>query len=102
MPDHGQVMGDKKIGQIKFFLKVFQKVDDLGLDGDIQGRDRLVADDKTRLDRQGPGHPDPLPLPAAEFMGIAIPHGRIQTHHLEQIRGLVPIFGPAPGHIMDN
>ena len=35
-------------------------------------------------------------------MGIAISHGRIQAHHPEQVRGLVAIFVPAPGHTMDH
>jgi hypothetical protein len=49
--DYGEIMGDKEIGEIKLSLKVFQEVDDLCLDRDIERRDGFVADDKT-----GPDH----------------------------------------------
>ena len=70
MADHGQVMGDKKIGQTQLFLQLAKQVDDLGLDGHVQGRDRLVTDDKLRLHSQSPGNSDPLTLAAGKFMGI--------------------------------
>ena len=45
VPHHRQIMGDEQIGQAQLLLQVLQQVDDLALDGDIERRYRLVADD---------------------------------------------------------
>jgi len=66
--DHAQVVGDEQIGQTQLVLQVLQQVDDPGLDGDIQGRDRLVADDKLWIGGQSAGDADALPLPAGELV----------------------------------
>jgi hypothetical protein len=39
-------MGDEKISEIELFLQVLEEIEDLGLDGDIQGGDWLIADDQ--------------------------------------------------------
>lgn len=39
-------MGDKKVGQSEFFLKVFQQIEYLGLNGSVERRHRLIADQK--------------------------------------------------------
>src|SRR4030067_585272 len=65
---HAQVVGNEQVGQAELSLQVFQQVDYLGLDGDIQGRDRLAADDKLRIGGQGSGDTDALALPAGEFV----------------------------------
>ena len=62
--DHRQVVGDEKVCQVELLLEVFQKVDDLRLDRDVESGDRLVADDEQRLDRQRPRDADALPLTA--------------------------------------
>ena len=51
VPDHGQVMGNEKIGQVELLLKILQQVDDLRLDGNVKGRHRLITNDKLRLNR---------------------------------------------------
>src|SRR5205814_8491674 len=70
--DDGQVVGDEQVGQLELRLQVFQQVDDLGLDGDVEGGDRLVADDERRLHGECPRDANPLPLAAGELVGIAI------------------------------
>ena len=47
-------------------FKRLQQVQHLRLHGDIQRRDRLVGDNQARVQRQGAGDADALPLPAAE------------------------------------
>ncbi len=42
MLDDTQIMGDKQIGQSEFFLQIFQQVDNLGLNGNVQGRNGFV------------------------------------------------------------
>ena len=70
--DHGEVVRHKEIGEAIALLQVSQQIDDLGLDGDIQGRDRLVAHHKRRLHGQGPGNANPLALPAGELVRVAL------------------------------
>ena len=65
--DDAEVVGDEDVGQPVPLLQVLQEVEHLRLDRDVERRDRLVEQEQRRLDRQGPGDPDPLPLPAAEL-----------------------------------
>ena len=46
-------------------------VDDLGADRDVEGADRLVADDQLRVEGERAGDADALALPAGESVGIA-------------------------------
>ena len=41
---NAEVMGNKQVGEVHLFLKLSQQIDDLGLDGYIQGRNRFIAD----------------------------------------------------------
>ena len=52
-------------------LQIAQQIDDLGLYGNIQRGNRLVAHDKARVDDQSAGYADTLPLAAGKFMRIA-------------------------------
>ena len=54
---HGQVVGDKKVSQAEFLLQVFQQVDHLRLDGNIQGGDGLIADDQIRVEARARATP---------------------------------------------
>ena len=57
---------------MKLLLQVFEKINNLRLNGYIQGRNGLIADNQGRIYAQCPCHSHPLPLSAAEFMGITI------------------------------
>ena len=48
-----------------------EQVDDLRLDRHVERRDRLVADDEPRLDRERARDADPLALAAGELVRIA-------------------------------
>lgn len=82
--DDGEVVGDEKIGEMMFQLEVLKKIDDLGLDRDIQGAYGLIADDELWFDGDGSGNPDPLTLATAEFMGITPGVGGIKADVSEQ------------------
>ncbi len=77
--DDGEIVGNEKVGEVKFFLEVHQKVDDLGLDRNIEGTDRFVTDDELRFDGEGAGNADTLALASAEFMGEAAGVGRVEA-----------------------
>ena len=81
--DHGEVVGDEDERQVHFALQVEQQVDDLGLDGDVQGGHRLVADNELGLECDGPGDADALALAAGEFVGEAIRGGGVQAYPFE-------------------
>jgi hypothetical protein len=93
-PDHREVVGDEEVGQLVALPQVRQQVDDLGLDGDVQGRDGLVADQELRLERQGPGDADPLPLPPGELVGVAAHGVGPHPHHPEKLLHPLLPLGP--------
>ena len=64
MLDNAEIVGDKEVSQVVFLLKILEQVDDLGLDGEIEGRDRFVGDYQARLYSQGAGDADALTLAA--------------------------------------
>ena len=86
MPDHRQVVRDKEIRQVQFLLQVFQQVDHLRLDRDVERRNRLVADYQLRLQRQRARHADPLPLTAGKFMRITVHKRGVQPDQRQQLR----------------
>ena len=61
---HIQVVADENISQAKRLFQVEQKVQHLRFHRLVQGRDRLIQNDQTRLQGQGPGNVDALPLTA--------------------------------------
>ncbi len=81
---HRQVVGDDHERQVEFPFQPHEQVDDLGLDGNVQGRDRLVADEDGGVQRQPPCDAHPLPLPPRKFVGIPPPLLRAQAHRLQQ------------------
>ena len=62
MFNHAEVMADEQIGQIHVVFQVHEQIEDLGLDGHIQGSNGFVTDNKVGLHSQGPGNTDPLAL----------------------------------------
>ena len=52
--DHGKIMCDKQIRGTELVLQFLEQVQNLGLNGHIQRRDRLVADYQLGLDDQRP------------------------------------------------
>ena len=70
--DDRDVVGDEQIGEAELALQVAQQVDDLRLHRDVERRDRLVADDQARVERQRAGDADALALAAGEFVRVAV------------------------------
>ena len=66
-------------------LEALEQVDDLGLDRHVEGRDRLVADDQVRLDRERAGDPDALALAAGELVRIALDERRVEADEAQQL-----------------
>ena len=86
-------MGDEHVGEaLLLLLELLKQVDDLGLDGDVEGGDGLVADDQGGLSRQGAGDGDALPLSAAELMGEAVRHAGVEPRHEEELLDLLLVL----------
>ena len=66
-------------------LEAAEGVEDLGLDGDVQGGDRLVGDDQVGLAGEGAGDADALALAAAELMGEAAGLGGVEADEFEKL-----------------
>jgi hypothetical protein len=71
----GEVMSDEEVGQFEFVLEVFEEVENLGLDADVEGANGFVTDEEFGLDGEGAGDADALALAAAEF--VRIPAGGV-------------------------
>ena len=89
MLDHAQVVGDEQIGEVEFVLQIHENVQNLGLDGHVQGGYRLVGDDELGLHRQSPGDADALALAAGELMGVAIGLLGTEAYPLQQVDRLL-------------
>src|SRR5439155_1767155 len=72
MLDDGDVVGDEEVGKPELLLQIAEQVDDLRLNRDVERRNRLVADDKPRVERQRAGNADALALSARKFVREAV------------------------------
>ncbi len=69
---HGQVVGDKQVSKVVFLLQFNKQVNNLGLDGNVQGGNWFVAHNELRLYSQGAGNSDTLALAAGKLVGKAV------------------------------
>ena len=70
---HGrQVVGDEQAAEAAVALEVGEEVEDGRLDGDVEGRGRLVRDEQVGADGQRAGEGDPLALSAGEFVRMPV------------------------------
>ncbi len=107
--DHRQVVRDEHVGEAQFRAQPLHQVDDLGLDGDVEGRDRFVGDDQPRAGGQRAGDADALGLAAGELVRVAVDVFGDQPDEFHQVGGAAPRvprahaldqqrFGDDPGH----
>ena len=96
VPHDREIVRDEQVGQFQLALQILQEIDDLRLDGDIESRYRLVADDETRLQREGASDADALALPAGELMRIACvaERGRRTRSSISRTRGAAGARSP--------
>lgn len=83
VPDHAQVVGDEKEGEVAVLAQVEQQVEDLRLDGDVEGGGGFVQHQQRGPDGEGAGDGDALALAAGELVGVAGEDGRGQADALE-------------------
>ena len=68
--DDSEVVSDEEVREAEALLEIPEKIDHLGLDGYVERRDRLIANDELRLNGQRAGDPDALPLASTELVRI--------------------------------
>jgi hypothetical protein len=73
-----EVVRDEQVAEPELVAKRVEQVEDLRLDRDVEGRDRLVADEELRLQRERAGNGDALAFSTRECDGLrcAYPGGR--------------------------
>ena len=76
---------DEQVREAELILEIGQQVEDLRLDGDVQGAGGLVADDEPGVQSQGTGDADPLPLAAGELVGVSVRGLPSQSAPLQQV-----------------
>ena len=89
--DDAEVVGDDEVGEVELALQPLEQVDDLRLDGDVERRHGLVADDESRLEGEGE-YADPLALTAGEGGGEPVVVLGVEPDELHQLlgRGCLP------------
>src|SRR3990172_4304589 len=93
---HAQVVRNKQKRETKAGLQLDEKVDDLGLHRDVEGRYRLVQNEKLRSRGQGPSDRQALCLTAAEFVRIPLGLIRFETDGFEQLHDALTAFMGVP------
>ncbi len=86
-------MRDEQVGEVELVLEILEQVDDLGLDGHVEGGNRLVSHDEVRVERERTRQTDPLALPPGEFVRVAVGGVSRQPHDVEQFAD--PLFRAA-------
>ena len=70
--DHCQIVGNQQHRQSQLLAKLLQQLEDLSLDGDIEGRGRLVGNQEIGFGSQRDSDHHPLSLSARELMGVVL------------------------------
>ncbi len=80
-----QVVRDKQHRQIKALANIVEQIEHLGLDRDVECRDRLVRDQHLWLHSQSPGDADALALSARELVRESVKRLERQANYAHQI-----------------
>ena len=83
--DNREVMADKDIGQTVIFLQLFKQVDYLGLNRNVQSRNRLVADNNFWLKHNSASNTNTLALTARKLMRVAVLELKVKANFLHNL-----------------
>lgn len=70
MLNNQEVVSNKEIGELQRLLKLFERIENLSLNGDVESRDGFIANNEVRIKGEGAGDADTLTLTTAEFVGV--------------------------------
>ena len=95
---HAQVVRDEEVGQAELGFQLGHQVEHLRLNRHIERGHRFVGDHELGPEHQRPRQADPLPLPAAELVGIAIDVEAAKPDFLQdfghRLFALAPVLHP--------
>jgi hypothetical protein len=74
--DDGEIVGDEEHGEAEALAEIGEEVEDLRLDGDVEGGGGLVGNEQAGAIDDGHGDEDALALSAGELMGVVAETGR--------------------------
>lgn len=84
MADDRQIMRDKHVSQLILILQIHQQIQNLCLNGNIKRRNRLVTDNKFRVQRNRTRNTDTLTATAIQLMGVRVTEPFFHTHKIKQ------------------
>ena len=101
---HAQVVGNIDGSEVVFLLKILDELEDLGLDGHIQGGGGLVADEDLGPAGHGDGDDHPLAHTAGELVGILLGAALrlVDAHLLQHLEDLGVGLGPLETLVEDD
>ena len=70
--DDGQVVRDEEHGQVMDAAYLFEEIEDLSLDRDVESGGGFVRDEELRAVDEGHGDEDALALTAGELVGVVV------------------------------
>ena len=77
------VVRDEHQPESKAVLQIVEEIQDLGTNRHIQGRGRLISNDDVRIQREGTGDGDALPLATRDLPGKHVKDRIGQANHAE-------------------
>ncbi len=99
MANDGKIVRDEKIRQAELLLQIFEQIDDLRLNGDVERRDRLVANDEFRINGERACDADALALAAGKLVRITVGVIRLQPDQTQQFLNAI-VYAFAAGEVM--
>ena len=92
----------KQVGEAELLLQVHEQVENLGLDGDVEGGDGFVGDDDAGVEHEGAGDGDALALAAGEHVRVAAVLVGAQANLLHDRAGGGVAFGAVAAAVDDE
>ena len=80
-----QVVGNEHIGKLPLFLQILHQIQNLSLNGNIQGRNRFVTYNELGLQRKGPGDANSLTAAAVKLVRIGAGKALGKTYGIHQL-----------------
>ncbi len=90
--DHAEIVGDQDHRRPRLLLEAADEREDLGLDGHVERRGRLVGDEELRSVGEGHGDHGTLAHAPRELVRIGVEAllGPRNAHQLQHVQGLGP------------
>jgi hypothetical protein len=81
--DYSEIVGDKEIAETEVPLEFVEQIEHSGLSRNIQGRHRLIAQDRAWAGRESASYRHSLSLPAREVQRSSVPDSARQPDGVE-------------------